>query len=48
MNERESKLKAIQQVFIEEVWQTPWDTFRAAERIMQAVEQVEVEFDYAR
>ena len=48
MNERESKLKAIQQVFIEEVWQTPWDTKRASERILQAVEQVALDFEYAR
>lgn len=47
-HEYEAKVKAIQEVFIDELWKIPWNTRVAAERAMQAIEQVEIDEDERR
>lgn len=48
MNEREAKLKALYIVLRDEFWKCPFNLHESAERILQEIEQVEREYEYAR
>ena len=49
MNEREEKVLAVRKVLVQIFWeQGPQDFNLSALRVLEAVEQVEREFEYAR
>ena len=49
MTEREAMVKAVRDILIEEFMNTsPWDFNRASERVIGVVNQVSLDFEYAR
>lgn len=47
MNEREAKLKAIYNILVDNFWKSKIDFVREAEQVLEAIEQVEIDFEYA-
>ncbi len=45
MGEREAKVKAIQNVINTELWVTPWNTKEMAEKVLDAITQVELDIE---
>ena len=48
MSIREAKLKAIKQVCVDHVWgDNTWNFDQLAEDVLQAIAQVEIDYEYA-